>query len=176
MPMKGRWWTGFSLCVLRGGSLVRKQETKGKERKGAAQRGPGRGRKDEDGRTTERNEGAWPSISWSACEPAGGIPAPCTAVPPRLSSLHTYLHGVRRAELHLSQVPGSTLRLVRLPELLVKAGPVPSIEGEAIVIPLLEPVIKGQAAGHGGRGHWGDELRHLLEVLDVHRVHVHVVA
>lgn len=88
----------------------------------------------------------------------------------------TYLHGVRRAELHLGEIPDTVPWLVHFPDFLVKAGPVPSVEGEDIVIALLELVIKRQAAGHGGRGHRGDELRHLLEVLDVNRVHVHVVA
>lgn len=80
---------------------------------------------------------------------------------------HTYLHGVRSTELHLGEVPDSIPWAACFPDLLIKAGPVPSIHGEDIVIPLLELVIKRQAAGHGGRGHRGDELGHLLEVLDV---------
>lgn len=88
----------------------------------------------------------------------------------------TYLHGVRGTELHFSEVPGRVPRAGGFPDLLVKAGHIPSKKGEDVVIPLLELVIKRQAAGHGGRGHRGDELGHLLEVLDVNRVHVHVVA
>lgn len=86
-----------------------------------------------------------------------------------------YLHGVRSTELHLRQVPGSVPRTAHLPQFLIQARRVPSVEGEDVVIVLLELVIEGQAAGHGGRGHRGDELCHLLEVLDVNRVHVHVV-
>ena len=89
---------------------------------------------------------------------------------------NTHLHGVRGVELHFSEVPGRTLWTVGFPDLLIKAGHIPSVKGEDIVIALLELVIKRQAAGHGGRGHRRDELRHLLEVLDVNRVHVHVVA
>lgn len=89
---------------------------------------------------------------------------------------NTHLHGVRGIELHFGEVPGRILWTAGFPELLIKAGHVPSINGEDVVIALLELVIKRQAARHGGRGHRRDELRHLLEVLDVNRVHVHVVA
>lgn len=89
---------------------------------------------------------------------------------------NTYLHGVRRTELHLSKVPRRIPWTGSFPDLLIKTSCIPSIEGEDIVIPLLELVIKRQAAGHGGRGHGGDELGHLLEVLDVNRVHIHVMS
>lgn len=110
-----------------------------------------------------------------------------TSIPPFLCGQHlhcgpvrahgnTYLHGVRGTELHFSEVPGRIPRAVGFPDLLIKAGHIPRIQGEDIVIPLLELVIKRQAARHGGCGHGGDELCHLLEVLDVNRVHVHVMA
>lgn len=89
---------------------------------------------------------------------------------------NTYLHGVRGTELHFSEVPGRIPWAVGFPDLLIKAGHIPRIQGEDIVIALLELVIKWQAARHGGSGHGGDELCHLLEVLDVNRVHVHVMA
>ena len=80
---------------------------------------------------------------------------PCRAARPG-HTWHTYLHGVRGAELHLSEVPVSIPWIARFPDLLIQAGRIPRIHGEDVVIPLLELVIKQQAARHGGRGHWGD--------------------
>lgn len=104
-------------------------------------------------------------------------PQPCRVARPGHTwhTWNTYLHGIWCTELHFSEVPRRIPWTVSFPDLLVKASRVPSIEGEDIVIPLLELVIKWQTAGHGGRGHGGDELGHFLEVLDVNRVHIHVV-
>lgn len=88
----------------------------------------------------------------------------------------TYLHGVRSTELHLCKVPGGTAWTVHSPDLLIQASHIPSVKSKDIVVALLKLVIEREAARHGGCGHRRDELGHLLEVLDINRVHVHIVA
>ena len=71
----------------------------------------------------------------------GGVPVKQPGQGPEASQ-HTYLHGVRSAELHLSEVPGSIPWIAHFPDLLIYTSHISGIHGEAIVVPLLELVIK----------------------------------
>lgn len=92
------------------------------------------------------------------------------------SSSSTDLQGVWGLDINVDQTPASGSIHPWPPDLLIVAQLVSGEKWKDVSPLLVSVVVEGQAAGHGHRGHGWGQLGYFLEVLGVHRVHIHVVA